>query len=103
MKPIDQMTLPEIVEYMDDMGIDFERWDRPDPIGDICNRLRELHDLTRWIPVSERMPTEEDSHRLKVLWQDQYGNVVHARYDAPLKISSAVAWQRITSPTKDGV
>jgi hypothetical protein len=26
----------------------------------IASRLCELHDLTRWIPVSERMPTEDD-------------------------------------------
>jgi hypothetical protein len=44
MKQISKMTLAEIAEYMDDMGIDFERWDRPDPISDICNRLRELNE-----------------------------------------------------------
>jgi hypothetical protein len=42
MKPISEMTLPEIAEYMDDM--EFEQRDRADPVGDICNRLRELHE-----------------------------------------------------------
>jgi len=73
MKPIKEMTLPEIIEYMDDMGIDYELWDRHDPIDEICNRLREIHDLTRWIPVSERMPEDEGVVRVYTGLFDTYG------------------------------
>ena len=56
MKPINEMNLAELAEFFDDD----ER---------IAIRLRELHSLTRWIPVEERLPTEKDGdEKGYVLW-----------------------------------
>jgi hypothetical protein len=87
MKPIDQMTLTEIADFFDDEGMSL--W---------ADRLRAIHELTRWIPVSERMPTEEDV--------DEDGEVLawspdpHITYTAsciPLSYHFT-HWQRITPP-----
>jgi hypothetical protein len=71
----------------------------------IIARLRELHDLTRWIPVSERMPTQEDySEAGQIhLWDAEFGicRVYHKdiAHDflkrIPLEFTH---WQRITPP-----
>lgn len=53
MKPINEFTLAEIANAV-------EATEMFNPA--IASRLRELHDLTRWIPVSERMPTKEDAN-----------------------------------------
>jgi len=64
-----------------------------------------IHDLTRWIPVSERMPTEGDySEAGQIhLWDAEFGicRVYHKdiAHDflkrIPLEFTH---WQRITSP-----
>jgi hypothetical protein len=51
MKPIDQMNLAELAEIMAPYSDLKER---------IINRLRVIHEETRWIPVSERMPNNEE-------------------------------------------
>ena len=55
MKPIDQMTLPELADAI--WTMDIENWHVRDKL---VPRLRAIHNLTRWIPVSERTPTEKD-------------------------------------------
>jgi hypothetical protein len=55
MKAIDKMTLPELADAI--WTMDIENWHVRDKL---VPRLRAIHDLTRWIPLSERMPTEED-------------------------------------------
>jgi hypothetical protein len=61
-------------------------------------RLRELHDLTRWIPVSERMPTEEDSYQGRVLWLQEEYSIMVGGYTLPRSFTRATRWQRITPP-----
>jgi len=62
MRPID--TLSQCLDALlweanckDELDIDLAR------LKVIHERLRAIHDLTRWIPVSERMP-EKDDHVL---------------------------------------
>ena len=59
MKPIDQMTLPELADALQKYEFDMLN-------EQVASRLRAIHDLTRWIPVSERLPTEEDGDRFIV-------------------------------------
>jgi hypothetical protein len=99
MKPIDQMTLAEVKEEIEKYAfvIDNSR---------LYSLLDQLDDLTRWIPVSERMPTEEDySEAGQIhLWDAEFGicRVYHKdiAHDflkrIPLEFTH---WQRITPPT----
>ena len=109
MKPIDQMNLAELAEIMAPYSDLKER---------IINRLRELHEEARWIPVSERLPDKEE---LVLVWAKGYDGQYHAIEDwwceiseAPLGFSSATIvvgegwhenefenvthWKRITPP-----
>jgi hypothetical protein len=54
MKNIKDMTLLELADYC---GLHSKYELNPD----VSHRLRELHNLTRWVPVSERLPTEKDA------------------------------------------
>lgn len=67
MKEIKDMNLAELADRLEsDEDIYHDEYV-------FVERLRELHDLTRWIPVSERMPTEEDGYRtyhVLVIWDD---------------------------------
>ena len=49
-KPISGMTLPEALTQMRNTVLLRSEME-------LCDRI---HELTRWIPVSERMPTQED-------------------------------------------
>jgi hypothetical protein len=53
MKPIDQMSLAEALAQMRNTVLLKSEME-------LCDRI---HDLTRWIPVSERMPTEADADK----------------------------------------
>jgi len=98
MKPIDQMTLPEVKEEIEKYAfvIDNSR---------LYSLLDQLDELTRWIPVSERMPTEEDGYFIK-WWIDDDREIGEALayfpqpevgyYHTPPK--GATHWQRITPP-----
>ena len=112
MKPIDQMTLPECLEAI-------RAIDMTDISARDNDRLADrIHDLTRWIPVSERMPDKEE---LVLVWAKGYDGQYHAMEDwwceiseAPLGFSSATIivgegwhenefenvthWQRIKTP-----
>ena len=63
-----------------------------------------INDLTRWIPVSERMPTEEDGdERGNVLWWSLIGEggAVIWEWDTPPEYHGKIVrthWQRITPP-----
>jgi hypothetical protein len=65
MKPIDQMNLAECLDAlrMETLPLDenwsFATFSRQDRIQ-LADRI---HELTRWILVSERMPTEEDGDK----------------------------------------
>jgi hypothetical protein len=86
MKPIDQMNLAECLDELHAIS----RYNRP-----IIDRI---HDLTRWIPVSERMPAEEDSCQGKVLWLQEEYSIMVGGYTLPRSFTRATRWQRITPP-----
>ena len=89
MKPIEQMNLAELAEIMAPYSDLKER---------IINRLRVIHEETRWIPVSERMPTEEDADtRGKVMWYF-WGEHYESRYWNLRSDYGATHWKRITPP-----
>jgi hypothetical protein len=107
MKPIDQMNLAECLAKLRDVSTVLTR-----------NEERQLadriHDLTRWIPVSERMPTEEDLHsngtfRIWLNGGDGLACIHHNKiyvwdddgfvdYDETNFRVSFKYWQRITPP-----
>jgi len=85
MKPIDQMNLAECLNELHVIS----RYNRP-----IIDRI---HDLTRWIPVSERMPTHNDADiRGKVMWYF-WGEHYESRFWS-FRDKGATHWQRITPP-----
>jgi len=67
-----------------------------------------IHDLTRWIPVSERMPTRKDGDEDGyVLVSERQNETPHKRYTRYVKIDNLddpdyfytiTHWQRITPP-----
>jgi hypothetical protein len=72
------------------------------------SRLRELHELTRWIPVSERMPTEADGDENgEVLVSETENESPHRKYtymkrwnklNDPDYFHTITHWKRITPP-----
>ena len=101
MKPIEQMTLAECLERLKTANV----W------GDLVHISNRIHDITRWIPVSERMPTENGYYRIwdisevQALFKD--GEWIGERCipsDSPYLQSkfreklSPTHWQRITPP-----
>jgi hypothetical protein len=71
------------------------------------SRLRELHELTRWISVSERMPTEADGDENGYVefWNTKCQMSNYYKYDFlteshGLEIThwSFTHWKRITPP-----
>jgi hypothetical protein len=88
MKPIDQMTLPEALAQMRNTVLLKSEME-------LCDRI---HELTRWIPVSERMPTEKDADtRGKVMWYF-WGEHYESRYWNLHSDYGATHWKRITPP-----
>jgi hypothetical protein len=66
MKPINEMSLAECLADIR-KGNYLGRYELAD----------RIHDLTRWIPVSERLPDMEDGEIFtgKVMWTNKYGYV----------------------------
>jgi len=65
-------------------------------VKEISDRLYELHEQTRWIKVSERMPTEEDGKYIHVF--DGFGlpfTIMRKSWDN----YEPTHWQRIMRPT----
>ena len=101
MKDIDKMNVAELAEIMAPYSDLKER---------IINRLRVIHEETRWIPVSERMPTAEDAHNGQVLVKEENWTTDHAysiayykniEPDVPERQPSewyVTYWKRITPP-----
>jgi len=109
MKPIRGMSLLELAEYVNNnLG-------SGDDINDIIYRLCELHDLTRWIPVSERMPTKADANEqgyvctynkgrtgICFLGENGHPKVWHSYHQDWVHFDGQLThWQRITPPTKE--
>jgi len=107
MKPIDQMTLPEAINAL-------YNTEHLQTVTFIADRI---HELTRWIPVGERMPTEEEHgnevFRVWVLggetdacfvsgkimvWVDSPFEADYEEYDPKRYKTAFTHWQRITPP-----
>jgi hypothetical protein len=111
MKEISEYTLKECLEEVEMLHGGYGFRD-PEKLA------YRIHDLTRWIPVSERMPDKEE---LVLVWAKGYDGQYHAIEDwwceiseAPLGFSSATIvvgegwhenefenvthWKRITPP-----
>jgi hypothetical protein len=70
----------------------------------VASRLRELHEQTRWIPVSERVPTEADGDRWGEVLILYCGSAVHCEKvenvnGVQYTSSDITHWQRITTLT----
>jgi hypothetical protein len=97
--PISEWTLKECINALKRMDADLLEYGYAIYIAD------RIHDLTRWIPVSERMPTEADySEAGQIhLWDAEFGicRVYHKdiAHDflkrIPLEFTH---WKRITLP-----
>jgi len=97
MKDIEDMNLSELA---DDLTTLPSCSVRP-YVLDTIDRLRVLHELTRWIPVSERMPTEADGYKSKyvtqrtVLVMEKWGDISVVTIGLAKHFTH---WKRITPP-----
>jgi hypothetical protein len=83
MKPINEMTVLEVLDELEEAEPGVKIY---------TDRLRELHEQPRWVPVSERMPTMEDADSNgSVLWWSLIGHS-----------GAAVVWKWDTSPEYHG-
>jgi hypothetical protein len=122
MKPIDQMNLAEAITALRDVDVItrgyhcnfdaieeltnridtllFEQAQRHDAWVDALeNKINSLEAERRWIPVSERMPTEEDAnHEGNVLGLSNEGDVWVPHITSVQAGYGYKAWQRITPP-----
>jgi hypothetical protein len=105
MKPISEYTLQECLEEVKRLEAEFGCDDAP-----LASRI---HELTRWIPVEERMPTEEDVMNTNddihsymnglVLWlvaheSGRLDYVLSKWYMPPSTYNKLLAWRRIDKP-----
>jgi len=104
MKPIKDMNLSECINRLRELpdGTIEDQFDMRDLpwIFDVAEELADrIHDLTRWIPVSEQMPTEEDvDENGEVLGWSPEPHVTYTASCIPLSYHFT-HWQRIT-PTE---
>jgi hypothetical protein len=91
MKDIDKMNVAELADAL--QRFEFDMLNEA-----VANRLRAIHEETRWIPVSERMPTHEDADiRGKVMWYF-WGEHYESRFWNLRSDYGATHWKRITPP-----
>jgi hypothetical protein len=92
MRPIKQMNITECLDALRAFGYS-EEIDTP------LNLADRIESLTRWIPVSERVPTQED--RDVLAWyatKYPFATLVNW-YEFPLNNKDVTHWQRIIPPT----
>jgi hypothetical protein len=109
--PISKWTLRECINALKRMDADLLEYGYAIYIAD------RIHDLTRWIPVSERMPTEDEfgneifrvwvsgietnacfvSGKIMV-WVDSPFEADYEEYDPKRHKTAFTHWQRITPP-----
>jgi hypothetical protein len=104
MKPINEMSLKECIEAFR-TGIVVNRGSviavNPSP-NQVRKLIDRIDDLTRWIPVSERLPTEADADENgRVLWyfKDQYQQTLMR--DMPrwkMSYERVTHWRRSDNP-----
>jgi hypothetical protein len=91
MKEISEYTLKECLEEVEMLHGGYGFRD-PEKLAD------RIHKLTRWIPVEEQMPTQEDKDVL-AWYATKYPFAVLVNwYEFPMNNRSVTHWQRITSP-----
>ena len=90
----ENMTLAECLEYI---RHELKHFDHPnlDTVG-IEESLDRIDELTRWIPVSERLPTEEDG---EVLFMYDGRDVLSWRFADK---DGYTHWKRLDSPSRVG-
>jgi hypothetical protein len=83
----------------------FEQAQRHDAWVDALeNKINSLEAKHRWIPVSERMPTEADAdgNGYVEFWNTKYKMPHYYKYDFPLELYGLAHhfthWRTITSP-----
>jgi hypothetical protein len=86
MKDISEYTLRECLEEVEMLDSIYEQT-RPVKLAD------RIHDLTRWIPVSERMPTKEDGDENGQVFVSETENESPHR-----KYSHVKTWNRLNDP-----
>jgi hypothetical protein len=103
MKEISEYTLKECLEEIEMLHGGYGFRD-PEKLAD------RIHELTRWIPVSERMPTKDDALNGQVLVKEENWTTDHAysiayykniEPDVPERQPSewyVTYWKRITTP-----
>jgi hypothetical protein len=93
MKDIRHMNLAELANKLCDLH-------EGDTVGllRIADRMDKIHDLTRWIPVEERMPTQEDKDVLAWYATEYPFAVLVNWYEFPMNNRSVTHWKRITPP-----
>jgi hypothetical protein len=97
MKAVKDMSLRELVEEVNFYSQRFPH------LALVADRLYELHDLTQWIPVSERMPTEEDGYIFSdrgcvVAWDNEIGIHDTVFWFRVINEERYTHWRRITPP-----
>jgi hypothetical protein len=107
MKPINEYTLQECLDAMKRIDADLLEYGYHEALSD------RIHSLTRWIPVSERLPTEEDVMNTNddihsymnglVLWlvaheSGRLDYVLSKWYMPPSTYNKLLAWRRIDKP-----
>jgi hypothetical protein len=97
--PTSQWTLKECINALKRMDADLLEYGYAIAVAD------RIHDLTRWIPVSERMPTAKDGDKwceIMCFYSDggvESIMVAHALLIIKENTPNAIThWQRITPP-----
>jgi hypothetical protein len=98
MKDIDKMNLAELANKLCDLR-------EGDTVGllRIADRMDKLHELTRWIPGSERLPTESDAQENGYVefWNTKYAMSYYYKYDSLRELYDELElthWRKITPP-----
>ena len=78
MKTINEMGLAECIDLL---RMVVPPWNNVlFPYKDRRAIADRIHELTRWIPVGERLPTENDAINNKVYWIDKDGYIERMHY-----------------------
>jgi hypothetical protein len=73
--------------------------DEPIPLADILRQLSErVDELTRWIPVEERLPTKEDGEYVIVAFGDIVNRYKVTHFVYANELNGYSHWQRINKP-----
>ena len=107
-KPIEKMNAGELADEFNPANAKSSvRYDYA-TMYRLTSRLRELHELTRWIPVSERLPTREDADAEGYVWVSAIQITMGDRANdswlwSEVSLDGGIAykpthWKRITPP-----